>query len=159
MDNDKPIVGFGPRRLFKMTRAEAIWIGSCPLHEMTEINGCVYLLKGYGRYQGLHKIGFSTNPVSRLASLKTSFGHRTRLVHIIWSEDPHFLESQFHKLFSIKQHIIGSSREWFNLSQQDIDWFCSFDAIWTELMKILERDRRQYVSHWFDNYTDWYEAS
>jgi hypothetical protein len=150
--------GFGPSRLFKMTLGEAIATSSLPSRDLRSIHGAVYLAQGTGSYYGLHKIGFTTHLPQRLKQLKKEYG-AVRLVHQIWADDPRYLETQLHRLFSSQRKQARIGTEWFYLSPEQIQWFRSLEAIDTCFMEILRTSRLHYFKPLFDPYTEWYEAS
>jgi len=63
-----------------------------------------------------HKIGVAKDTQKRLATIQTGNANMITVVHCVKSNDPYWLESELHKLFSHKL-ILG---EWFDLSQAEV---------------------------------------
>ncbi len=75
---------------------------------------CIYLISG----AGLVKIGIAIDVSKRLASLNIGSPVDLSVTYWFWSEDCQFDENYLHKIFKDKR-IKG---EWFDLSEQDIEW-------------------------------------
>ena len=85
------------------------------LDEPGEATGAVYLL----RHGPHHKIGCSKQPEDRITELRLMLPPRTHLVHIIRTDDPHGVESYWHRRFS-ERRVQG---EWFKLTRPDVAAF------------------------------------
>jgi hypothetical protein len=66
---------------------------------------------------GQYKIGRTTNPHSRLASLQSSSPVKLKLLWYTESKNARQLEKDLHREFA-PNHALG---EWFNLSDQDVE--------------------------------------
>lgn len=77
--------------------------------------GTVYLLR-CGRW---FKIGCSTMVRERVRVLQQGLPEAARLVHVIHTDDPHGIESYWHRRFA-KKRVRG---EWFRLSRDDVAVF------------------------------------
>ena len=75
---------------------------------MSDDPGGVYLI---GHEHGYVKIGRSTNPAQRLATLETACPYDLRLIGLIESSDPAQLEARLHE----KYECYKKSGEWFDL--------------------------------------------
>ena len=84
--------------------------------------GFVYLLKsGTGEY----KIGRTRDVPTRVNTLKIQLPFRIELVHSIRVSDYVKAEQYLHQKFS----SVRLNGEWFNLSFQQVTWFCSQTTI------------------------------
>ena len=79
------------------------------------VTGAVYLLR-HGR---LYKIGCSRMVEQRVWELQQTLPGKSKLVHIIRTDDPHGIEAYWHRRFAQKR-VHG---EWFSLSAEDIATF------------------------------------
>ncbi len=80
-----------------------------------DATGAVYLLSHGPHY----KIGCSRQPDERIAELRLMLPPQTHLTHIIKTDDPHGVESYWHRRFAEKR-VQG---EWFRLTRQDVAAF------------------------------------
>ena len=80
--------------------------------------GFVYLV---GADNGLHKIGKSVNVTNRVTEFGIKLPVKTWLVHSFQSNQYDKVELQLHEMFADKR----SHGEWFNLTPEDIEYFCS----------------------------------
>lgn len=80
----------------------------------SKVSAKVYIIKSGDKY----KIGFSSNPSSRINGVVSPNGERKELLFTIDNDNPRGLESFLHRVFNHK-HFSG---EWFILSDIDIEW-------------------------------------
>ena len=83
--------------------------------EPAKPTGAVYLL----RHGPHHKIGCSKQPEDRVTELRLMLPPSSHLTHIIRTDDPHGVESYWHRRFADKR-VRG---EWFKLTRQDVAAF------------------------------------
>jgi len=89
----------------------------------------LYLLRGRSTlYKGLYKIGVTKRPARRLRENRTTYG-AVELEHTITAENARFCERVLHALFADRQAHINGHREWFALTQSDLDWIKQFERI------------------------------
>ena len=92
-----------------------------PLHEPNTFpHGIVYLLKA-GPY---YKIGMTKDFANRLDQIKLQLPFPVEVIHKIETDDPHGIETYWHKRFSDKR----TNGEWFVLSNADVAAFISRPA-------------------------------
>jgi cold shock CspA family protein len=84
--------------------------------------GSVYLFKS-GDY---HKIGFSIDPDVRLVQVKSPDGGSVEEIHRIKTCNMRQVEKCWHDYFKDKRAKVKNQREWFMLSEEDIEKFKSF---------------------------------
>lgn len=77
--------------------------------------GYVYLMRAEN---GLHKIGASITPESRLKSLQRGFPIQIKLVSYFWANDYMDTEANLHETF--KEFHLGN--EWFDLPEWAVDY-------------------------------------
>lgn len=82
--------------------------------------GYVYLIKSNNYF----KIGKTKNIKQRISSLQTSSATHIELIHTIKTSNYHKIEKELHKKFE-NQHIKG---EWFNLSEEDIEYIKNYNG-------------------------------
>ncbi len=80
--------------------------------------GYVYLVAADN---GLHKIGRSINVDKRVTEFGIKLPMKTWLVHSFKSNKYDHAEAYLHQVFAEKR----SHGEWFNLTQEDVDYICS----------------------------------
>lgn len=80
-----------------------------------EPTGAVYLL----RHGPHHKIGCSRAPDHRLTELRLMLPPQSHVVHMIKTDDPHGVESYWHRRYAEKR-VRG---EWFRLTREDVAAF------------------------------------
>jgi len=67
----------------------------------------------------------------------------SRFSHAIWTDDPEWLERQFHLLFASWHYAMptGSGTEWFELSWPHIRWARQIEAINSDYMRSFIENR------------------
>jgi len=95
--------------------------------------GVVYIVSGCcpydNPYRGIHKIGHTRSLVDRVPQLQARFGCTMFITHVIWTDEPSYLEARLHDLFSDRRTDALDGTEWFDLSHEDINWLQTFEAI------------------------------
>jgi len=84
-------------------------------------NGHVYLVIGHN---GLSKIGIASDPSKRLKGLQAQSPVPLTLRHTFFSDDYRQAEKILHSYFSEQR----KHYEWFNLSDEQIEWFCKLSS-------------------------------
>ena len=88
------------------------------------MSGYVYLMY----YEtGYYKLGFAKSPPSRKKQLRGAqqeLDIKVEIIHIIETDDMRRLEKETAAIFNSTSKVVGN--EMWNLSQEDIDMFCSF---------------------------------
>jgi len=124
--------------LHQVTLRKILACSSVPLHYLaTDLVGAVYLMGGpltFGETQRT-KIGYTRSPLNRIKQLSKRYGGDMWLYCLIWTDDTRYLEARFHDLFSEKHIKAKDGAEWFDLSDEDIDWCSGFQAINTEYIR------------------------
>ena len=104
---------------------------------VTDLKGAVYLMGGpvsFGPTQRT-KIGYTRSPLDRLKQLSERYGGDMWIYCLIWTDDTRYLEARFHDLFADKHIDAEDGAEWFDLTNEDIEWCSSFQAVNTELVR------------------------
>ncbi len=85
---------------------------------------CVYLIQ-YSN-EPIYKIGHTDKPARRLARVQVSVPYPVKIVHIILTDAPEWLETYWHRRFASKRRrgsAYRSASEWFNLTDADVAEF------------------------------------
>lgn len=77
--------------------------------------GYVYLAKSD---TGHYKIGRSKNPWGRIKHFDTIMPVKVEIIHLIWCDNMIDCEKRLHAIFRGNR----GNGEWFNLSDEDVDW-------------------------------------
>lgn len=96
--------------------------------------GYIYLAKTQIGYNVMYKIGRTINLEKRLTQLNGCSPVRIKFEHTIKTNNTKMLENCFHKLFLRKNANKGtsdkiSSKEWFKLTEKDIEFIKKFNII------------------------------
>ena len=83
-----------------------------PPEPAPQVTGAVYLMR-FGRY---FKIGCSATPEEGFSELQRGLPERSRLLHIIRTDDPYGIEAYWHRRFAQK----CARGEWFRLTPDDV---------------------------------------
>ena len=81
--------------------------------------GQVYLARADN---GVYKIGYSRNALSRVKSFSAALPYKVELVHIIHSHDAYRLEQALHERFA----SVRRGGEWFALTDEDVSFIINF---------------------------------
>ena len=100
--------------------------------------GVIYVLAGSGNYEGACKIGMTSNLTKRLPTLETTYGCHLDLMAVIWTNDPRYLESEFHSLFCDQRANVPKGTEWFNLTVHQVLWLTGLVAVDTNWIDYLK---------------------
>lgn len=156
--------------LRKMDLRYMLYAARSMLCNLDPLGGVVYILTvDDGPLSGLYKIGYSTHLVNRYESLKSKYPGRPYLWHVIWCDDPRYIERAFHFVFRRQRVTTDYGVEWFSLKSDDRDWICSMDVLsaqWIRHLKIEkaalleeDRERRRYIEKEYGEYIEGYEAT
>lgn len=83
------------------------------------VPGYIYLIESLGYY----KIGKTTKLTNRMKNFSTIFPAKITEIHVFKTEDINNAELVLHKKFEHLRHV----GEWFNLSQEEVDYICSIE--------------------------------
>jgi hypothetical protein len=84
--------------------------------------GFVYLLSSS---VGIHKIGMAKDVSKRMGDFNRTIPIETKCIHHIPTSDKRLAEKYLHDKFA-KQRV---KYEWFELTQEQVDWICSLTEI------------------------------
>ena len=87
--------------------------------EKSKVKGHIYLIESLG----LYKIGKTKNPTNRMKNFTTIFPAKINEIHSFITNDMNGIEKFLHNRFAHLRH----TGEWFNLSQEDVDYICSIE--------------------------------
>ena len=111
---------------------------TCKMCELgTDLRGVVYLAQGpvFSPYGDAVKIGFTRSIIDRIPGLSIRYEGDICMEHVIWTDDPRYLEARFHDLFNERHADTPTGREWFTLSDKQREWFAQFEAINCHLIR------------------------
>jgi len=121
-----------------VTLRDMIEVSACRIWELgTDLQGVVYLAQSPValRRPTVLKIGFTRSPIQRISQLCERFGGDVCLEHVIWTDDPSYLERRLHDVFHAQWTEMPKGAEWFTLTDVDREWFAQFEAINTWILK------------------------
>jgi len=124
--------------LQQVTLRKILAASSLPMFELvTDLKGAVYLMGGplLLSKRRRTKIGFTRSPMNRLKQLSKEYGGDMWIYCLIWTDDTPYLEARFHDLFADKHIDADDGTEWFDLTDEDIEWCSGFQAINTQLVR------------------------
>ncbi|HUW12810.1 MAG TPA: GIY-YIG nuclease family protein [Anaerolineae bacterium] len=115
--------------------------------DLEPLGGVVYVLYACtGPLEEMVKIGYSTHFVNRIQSLRSHYPGDMAVDHVIWCDEPQYVEGALHCLFHECRVECNYGIEWFDIEFEDYEWLRSLNAISGKWIKHLKKQRAAFLA-------------